>query len=401
MTNEAVFQMLKDYVHEARALRLNYFPDLNADIREMDLGIRATFLGAEHYDALRALLRELGHDRILSIQDWMQVRILLFRSDTETGVYSIGPFRTMPFQREDYQQILTLSPEVSDMHFLRSLLNPVPVNISELEALTLARQILSYFHGIAQPIVQNMTLPHASAPFRRELSHHLADENIRRVEETYYHQDQLMAAVAAGDYNRALAEAQTFFARPPVVWSLVNRQQSLRTMMFAANTSCRIAAQRVGIHPVQLDDISQRYIQIFSAAITEEQLIQVYLDMLREYCDICRKEPTRELSPAMQKIVHYILLRLSDPLTLENIAAGVNFSPAYISKKFREELNTTPVAYITDQRVEVAKQLLCEGSMPINEIAHYVGISDWNYFSRVFKRRTGLTPSAYRANHTG
>ena len=72
------------------------------------------------------------------------------------------------------------------------------------------------------------------------------------------------------------------------------------------------------------------------------------------------------------------------------------FSPIYCDTVFRKEVGRSIVDYVLDRRIDEAKRLLIEGTIPLAQIAETVGFNDYNYFSRVFKKRSGYSPTEYR-----
>ncbi|MFC0523336.1 response regulator [Pontibacillus salicampi] len=83
-------------------------------------------------------------------------------------------------------------------------------------------------------------------------------------------------------------------------------------------------------------------------------------------------------------------------ITLEQIAEHVNLSPYYFSKLFKDRFEQSFIDYVTELRVAKAKELLRATDKPLKEICSLVGYKDPNYFSRVFKKKTGQTPSDFR-----
>lgn len=68
---------------------------------------------------------------------------------------------------------------------------------------------------------------------------------------------------------------------------------------------------------------------------------------------------------------------------------------------FKDFTGSSPQAYLTDMRIEQAKDLLSNTSFQIAEIAELVGYSDPLYFSRIFKKKTGYSPNEYKKNQWG
>ena len=103
-----------------------------------------------------------------------------------------------------------------------------------------------------------------------------------------------------------------------------------------------------------------------------------------------------EYNPLTKKIIAYIQEDISRKITLEDIGNLTFFSPIYCDTVFKKEVGRSIVDYVLDRRVDEAKRLLLEGDLPLAEIAEAVGFADYNYFSRVFKKRAGYSPTAYR-----
>ncbi|MBP5332349.1 MAG: response regulator [Lachnospiraceae bacterium] len=85
-----------------------------------------------------------------------------------------------------------------------------------------------------------------------------------------------------------------------------------------------------------------------------------------------------------------------DELTVSSIAAKVNFSPNHLSMVFRNQTGQTLIKYLTDYRLNKAKELLKCSSLRSSEIAQQCGYKDPHYFSYLFKKTVGMTPTQYR-----
>jgi len=98
----------------------------------------------------------------------------------------------------------------------------------------------------------------------------------------------------------------------------------------------------------------------------------------------------------MQKAKEYIAENFSKELSLEEVAEHVQLSPFYFSKLFHEQCGVTFIDYLTGARIERARELLSDPKQTIKEIGIQVGYRDPNYFSRVFKKTIGFSPTEYR-----
>ena len=151
------------------------------------------------------------------------------------------------------------------------------------------------------------------------------------------------------------------------------------------------------VHPYYIDAISSKYARIIEEAdeIPQEMMWQ----MVRDYCAYVRRYSLKEFSPAVQKVMNYVNLNVSEPLTLKSLAAMCFISPSYLSALFKQETGTTLIDYINTQRVNRAAQLLEQNNHSIAAVAEEVGILDVNYFTKIFKKTLGVTPTRYRREH--
>ncbi len=97
-----------------------------------------------------------------------------------------------------------------------------------------------------------------------------------------------------------------------------------------------------------------------------------------------------------RQAIAYIHEHYSEPMGREDIARHIGVSEGYLSRCFTQETGLSLVHYLTRYRIQRAKQLLTTTEMTVTEIALEVGFSDSNYFSRVFRRETGVAPLTYR-----
>ncbi len=98
----------------------------------------------------------------------------------------------------------------------------------------------------------------------------------------------------------------------------------------------------------------------------------------------------------LRKAVDYLNKHYAEPVTLGHLAGEVYASPSYISRLFKKELGVNFVDYLNEIRVGRAKDLLSDPMYKTYEVAELVGIPNPHYFSKLFKRYVGMTPSEYR-----
>lgn len=96
------------------------------------------------------------------------------------------------------------------------------------------------------------------------------------------------------------------------------------------------------------------------------------------------------------EILGYIDLRVDQHIVICDIAEKFGYNAKYLAGLFKKFTGKTPVAYVTERKIELAKRLLVSSSDSVKAIASQTGFSDEYYFMKVFKRYVNMTPKNYR-----
>lgn len=131
-------------------------------------------------------------------------------------------------------------------------------------------------------------------------------------------------------------------------------------------------------------------------------LVQLLLLIIREQCEPMERPKGYAFESANRKyvveqIIDYIEDHYSEKISLDQIAENMYLSPFYVSRIFKSETGNAPIRHLINIRLEKAKELLeggYEGS--IQEVAAQVGYDDAYHFSKLFKKRYGISPSQAR-----
>ncbi|MFD1957454.1 helix-turn-helix domain-containing protein [Paenibacillus thailandensis] len=110
-----------------------------------------------------------------------------------------------------------------------------------------------------------------------------------------------------------------------------------------------------------------------------------------------RNERNRDSTTVVEQAMEYIHGHYMEPLTLKQLADMHGLSVKRFSYLFRKYTGLFPIDYLIQHRMNRAKQLLAASPCNVNEIASSVGYADAHYFSRLFKKHTGVTPTAFRS----
>ncbi|QGP91129.1 HTH-type transcriptional activator RhaR [Neomoorella glycerini] len=101
-------------------------------------------------------------------------------------------------------------------------------------------------------------------------------------------------------------------------------------------------------------------------------------------------------SSLIERASKFIEANFSQDLTLQEVAQQVYLNPCYFSRLFKQVKGQNFIDYLTRVRLRAAKELLLNTNLPVAAIAERVGYHDARYFSQVFKKQEGYTPSVFR-----
>ena len=149
----------------------------------------------------------------------------------------------------------------------------------------------------------------------------------------------------------------------------------------------------------RLENILRQYRelqQVVAEQVSAETPVSPTVDEPHHYT---LKEPTivDADEEMMQQLMKFIEERISDDsLKIEEMAEAVNLGRSVFYEKVKSLVGMSPIDFLRRLRMQRAEQLIARSSMNVSEIAYAVGYTDPKYFSRCFKKETGLTPREYR-----
>lgn len=127
-----------------------------------------------------------------------------------------------------------------------------------------------------------------------------------------------------------------------------------------------------------------------------EELCMLVQTHIAEFLHHRRKPDDQSSSHIIDEIIQYMEEHLEQDISLNSIAREFHFNTSYLSNLFKRQTGTGLKEYMTQRRMERAKDLLCSTNLKIQQIASKCGYEDDSYFVQLFKRQTGFSPSQYR-----
>jgi two-component system response regulator YesN len=130
---------------------------------------------------------------------------------------------------------------------------------------------------------------------------------------------------------------------------------------------------------------------------TPEEVRQYARQVMGQAIELRDRESKKQQRDLLNQAIEYIDGHYrEESISLDRVAKKVNISPNYFSAIFSQEVGLTFIEYLTNKRISEAKHMLRQADKRLGEIAFAVGYKDAHYFSFVFKKVTGCTPSEYR-----
>lgn len=205
---------------------------------------------------------------------------------------------------------------------------------------------------------------------------------------------KLFAEIEDGDIDNASATAAAFFDWMTDIGSdLMNMR--LKILEFVL-WSEHIAYEKGGM-TYQLNSRADYLPQVMEMA--EPSAMKTwFLEKVKEACRNVLNKREEKSGSIIEMAKNYIKNNYHKDISLDDVSREVNISPYYFSKLFKETTGENFIEYLTNLRMDKAKELLETTECSMKEICVRTGYSDPNYFSRSFKKNVGVTPTVYKEN---
>lgn len=211
--------------------------------------------------------------------------------------------------------------------------------------------------------------------------------------------NEMMNAVETGDLNAlkkirhqaaGLFDSSSRFPNKPL--------RALKNNLIILNTIFRLAAERGGAPPVLLHRISEKFALSIEQLTNLQSLQKINESMGVEYCQAVLDNQLKDYSILIKKAVRYLHVHFTEPVDSAALAQELNVHSVHLSRQFHKETGQTLSQFLQHLRLNEAKRLLKAGTDPIEIIAGQCGFENASYFTYVFRKETGLTPSKWRSS---
>jgi len=155
-----------------------------------------------------------------------------------------------------------------------------------------------------------------------------------------------------------------------------------------------------GMELEQAFRLSDFYIQKLDDIHTVQEVQGLHDAMVLDYTEKMRRYLRKDTnSKHINACKEYIYSHIKERITIEDLADEYGVSASYLSRLFKKETGISVSAYIREQKIEVAKNLLRFSDYPMIDIANRLSFSSQSHFIQQFREAVGMTPKKYRDEH--
>lgn len=222
-----------------------------------------------------------------------------------------------------------------------------------------------------------------------------ADEKL-----TWNTEQQLLAPIREGNpnYQSALASAQTISSGVRIDIGNPLRRAKDSGIIFA--TLCCRAAIEGGLYSRTAYTVQDMYTQSLEAATSLSDVATINHQMYEDYIyRVHKAKNTTRYSPQIQMCIEHIDMHLIEPLSISDLASLCGYTDYYLSRKFKKEVGKNINVYINEKKIGLAKSMLSSSNISIQEISDELNFCSRSYFTDVFRKICGISPTQYREEH--
>jgi len=201
-------------------------------------------------------------------------------------------------------------------------------------------------------------------------------------------------SIAKGDINNTLEASDHFFR-----WmeeSHGNDLQGIRIKSIEFILWAEHIAYENGAMGLYHFDSRDDYLDIISGITDLHIMRKWFIQKISDACSSVESKSKKQTSCLLDTATKWISEHYRNDVSLDDVSREVNVSPYYFSRLFKEGCGITFIEYLTNLRMEKAKELLQDQTCTVREVCSSVGYQDPNYFSRIFKKSVGVTPTEYK-----
>ncbi len=327
------------------------------------------------------------------------VSFLSYADAKKEFVYFLGPTLTKPFSQDE-----TLK-EMRHYQIPESMVQNVLDFCSSLPVVavhTLYRTgelVMGYLTGREKPMkTAQANVLSAVDDYLLHPAQHQGEDvvQMRKIEQRYEYSAALTEAIKQGNFSLAFHLVGHYNPGTQTTVRNANPLRNAQNYCIVLNTQLRHALEECGIHPYQVDKLSNEIGLEIEQLSDISKLQGFFIQVIRRYCRLVQEHAYPDIKPLTNLAVTYIKEHLSENLTVKETAVALGVNANYLSTQFHENMGVNFISFLHQERSKQAAALLKHTNLQIQQIASIVGYNNTSYFTKQFLRFMGMNPSDYR-----
>lgn len=396
ITPEDFFPIVQQTLQDAFGLESFLMKPPYSDFDRFDRGLRRMIWGT--YSTSGPVFSLSGSSRyeiivLESTLDFYNIAVTLDETDTP-ALGCIMPFRTEVLSQSDLLRIVCKN-NIPPNHTLalQQFYSSLPIVDLQMVVRFLQHLITAFLPAFSESRIEYVDYrsEHHDVQYDNErfqsFSADYAEEFKKRLL-------SFLEAVASGDPGKAVDQMKSLTA-----YSMISTNMSvaeLQNQLSGINAFLIAKMMDTSVHPLHVLQQGKIYEMKIRNAASEKELLHFPIDMARKYALLVRNYGYERYSYLIRNVINYIDQHLSGELTLAILAAEFGKNPSYLSGAFKKETGDTITGYISKQRVQASLRYFNTTNLSVAEVAIAVGIQDFSYFTKLFRRYVGVSPREYR-----
>ena len=355
------------------------------EITEKDAYVEVIWFGSEHPDG--GLLSPV-ESRVKAQENYMQIRSVIksFQRCIIGPVMSDRIGVVVPHEDES----ITYDERIEAINNMRSLLQRLGQMLS--------MRVRAGIGKICRFADLRMSYLDAVKALRDSRARvvHIEDISAHGVYEDDYPIDlerDIFSSLSRGDAASVREKANLFFS-----WMVRHDPDDLDSMRLKV-LELVLRSEREAFKAGSVNyafDYRKDYLTQVNALTDSSRIRDWFLDNMTSIAGAIHNQAEEKDESTVTRACKYIQENFRRELSLDDVSKEVNVSPYYFSKLFKEEVGENFIDYLTALRISNAKELLMRPVLSVREAGLQSGYADPNYFSRIFKKHTGMTPREWR-----
>lgn len=395
-----IMSFLTDYMD---AIQMQYVitKDRQITLADLDKGLRKSIIKEPPKNKSDAI-KSFDKDTLYHIIDSYRCRYTLFSlKDEADSIIFIGPYTLDEFSENAIQEIINtlsipmeLQPQIFD--YYKKI--PYFSQGKYIHQFLLHSYRTIYNCSTPSEIFIDLAVAETKNNFEQQHIYEVKSDpvlSIHLLEDTYKIEDELLDAISKGNIDKALSIVEAID-----VFNFSSRSadalQNVQSHAITLNSLLRRTAYKAGVHPFYIDNVSTNFARLINSSVSINEINSAFPYMVRSYCRLVSKYNLSSYSPPIKHIIVTIDASLEGDLSLKRFADELFLNTSYLSTLFKKETGQTLTDYVNKTRISAAQKLLKGTNLPTQEIATMCGIPDIHYFTKLFRRETGMTPKKWR-----